>query len=434
MTQSATSVEALDDRFLRDYPREAATELETLPAETVTAVLQRQPVLVLRRIWEYLTPGAAVALLPCLSTARAQRLLTELEPTRSAGLLMRLDSEAREWYLALLDAAVADELRRLLEYPPGSAGALMDARPVALHGERTAGQTLAHLRAQRPRSLRFVFVVDDEARLVAAVDIKDLALADPTQTLSELATPVAATVSPFDPGDELTDTLNRYRLEELPVVDVHGRLWGVIHARTLMRAVQEDTTADVQTMVGASRDERALSSVAFAVRKRLPWMEINLATAFLAAAVVGLFEDTIARFTALAVLLPVVAGQSGNAGAQALAVTMRGLALREISLRHSLQVTFKELRVGLFNGVAIAATTAAGVYVWSASFGLALVIALAMVISMIVAGMAGALVPMLLTRFGQDPAQSSSIVLTTVTDIAGFMSFLGIATLLAALL
>jgi magnesium transporter len=150
--------------------------------------------------------------------------------------------------------------------------------------------------------------------------------------------------------------------------------------------------------------------------------------------VVGIFEDTIARFTALAVLLPVVAGQSGNAGAQALAVTMRGLALREIGLRHWLRVTTKESVVGLLNGIGIAATTAIGVYVWSGNYGLSLVIAVSMVLSMVAAGIAGALVPIGLKRVGQDPATSSSIILTTVTDIAGFFSFLGIATALAGML
>jgi magnesium transporter len=221
---------------------------------------------------------------------------------------------------------------------------------------------------------------------------------------------------------------------ELPVIDFSGKLVGVIHQSALVSAMQEETTVDIQTMVGASKDERALSKTAFAVAKRLPWLQINLLTAFLAAGVVGLFEGTIAKFTALAVLMPVVAGQSGNAGAQALAVTMRGLVLREISLRHWPRVVFKEISVGLINGLAIAATTALGVYLWSRSLGLVLVIASAMVISMIVAGFAGALVPITLRRFGQDPAQSSSIVLTTVTDVVGFSSFLGIATLFSRLL
>jgi magnesium transporter len=230
--------------------------------------------------------------------------------------------------------------------------------------------------------------------------------------------------------EQMTDR----RLTSLPVVDFDGRLLGVIRHDMLVRAAQQDVAADIQAMVGASREERALSRVSFAVRKRLPWLEINLATAFLAAAVVGLFEATIARFTALAVLLPVVAGQSGNTGAQALAVTMRGLALREIRVSQWPRVARKEASVALINGIAVAATTSAGVFLWSGSGGLAIVIGLSMVLSMLAAGIAGVIVPTVLTSLGQDPAQSSSIVLTTVTDVVGFSSFLGIATVLAGML
>jgi magnesium transporter len=230
------------------------------------------------------------------------------------------------------------------------------------------------------------------------------------------------------------ELLDRHRIVALPVVDFAGRLLGFIRHQSLVDAVEQEATADIQSMVGASREERALSPVRFAVRKRLPWLEVNLGTAFLAAAVVGVFEGTIARFTALAVLLPVVAGQSGNTGAQALAVTMRGLALREVRVRQWLRIVTKEVRVAFLNGVAVALTTSAAVYLWSRSPGLALVIGTSMVLSMVAAGLAGAAIPMVLTAIRQDPAQSSSIILTTVTDVAGFFSFLGIATLLAGML
>jgi magnesium transporter len=243
-----------------------------------------------------------------------------------------------------------------------------------------------------------------------------------------------AAVQALDPRAEFVSVLQQQPITELPVIDVDGRFVGVIRHAAMVAAIEQETSVDIQTMVGASRDERALSSPGFAVVKRLPWLQINLLTAFLAAAVVGLFESTIAKFTALAVLLPVVAGQSGNAGAQALAVTMRGLVLREISIRHWPRVVGKEAVVGLVNGVAVAASTALGVYIWSRSVGLVLVCAIAMVISMLAAGLAGALTPVLLRRFGQDPATSSSIILTTVTDVVGFFSFLGTATLLSGML
>jgi magnesium transporter len=220
----------------------------------------------------------------------------------------------------------------------------------------------------------------------------------------------------------------------MPVVDSHGRAVGVLRHRALAAVAEEDAVTDMQSMVGVSREERALSPVSFAVRKRLPWLQINLATAFLAASVVGFFEATIAQFTALAVLLPVVAGQSGNTGAQSLAVTMRGLTLHEIGLRQWMQVVGKESATGLLNGIAVAIVTMIGVYLWSGSPGLCAVIGLAMVTSMTIAGIAGASVPLVLSAIGQDPAQSSSIVLTTVTDIMGFFSFLGLATLFSSFL
>ncbi|NIQ03744.1 MAG: magnesium transporter, partial [Nitrospinaceae bacterium] len=236
---------------------------------------------------------------------------------------------------------------------------------------------------------------------------------------------------PSDPRDEVVAKLEEFKLSNLPVVDLSGHLIGVVGYDALVKAAEEEATLDIQTMFGVSKDERALSKPGFSIRKRLPWLQINLLTAFLAAGVVGLFENTIARFTALAVLLPVVAGQSGNAGAQALAVTMRGLALKEISVRQWTTIVLKEVTVGFVNGVAVASTTALGVYVWSRSLGLAAVISLSMVLSMVAAGIAGASVPIVMTRLGQDPATASSIILTTVTDVAGFFSFLGIAVLLS---
>jgi magnesium transporter len=360
--------------------------------------------------------------------------LHSLDPGVLAVSLPRLSDASRDLCLKLLPRRAAAEVRRLMDYPPGSAGRVMDSRVPSFRGEQPAAVTLEQLRQSKPKDLRQLFIVDSERRLTGTVDIQDLLIAEPTDTLKEIARPPSAAVSPFDDREEVAQKLRDFHLDVLPVIDIHGRLIGAIRHEALLKTLEEAASVDIQMMVGAGREERALSAPQFAVRKRLPWLQINLATAFLAAAVVGVFESTIAQFTALAVLLPVVAGQSGNAGAQALAVTMRGLALREISTRHWFRVLFKEISVGVINGVAIAATTGIGVLVWSGNYGLALVISIAMVLSMVIAGVAGAVIPIALTRLGQDPAQSSTIVLTTVTDVAGFMSFLGIATLLSRLL
>ena len=433
-SEMSLALDILNRRFLIDFPREAARRIETLPADDALAVLTGEPVALALPVWETLVPGVADRLMANLSDDTARELLSRMDAGRAAALLSRLEPERQEQLLSLLDPALAKELGDFMAYPPDSAGHLMDTRINAFRNETRIEDAVSRMRAVKPRPTRQLKIVDDANRLIGVVPIENVVVADPDETLETLARPPAGVVSATDPREEVVDKLNRLKLDEVVVIDVEGRLLGVIRYSGLIDALQEEASVDIQTMVGASKDERALSTSLFAVRKRLPWLQINLLTAFLAASVVGLFEDTIARFTALAVLLPVVAGQSGNAGAQALAVTMRGLALREIGLRHWLRVTTKETMVGLLNGIGIAATTAIGVYVWSGNYGLSLVIAVSMVLSMVAAGIAGALVPIGLKRVGQDPATSSSIILTTVTDIAGFFSFLGIATALAGML
>jgi magnesium transporter len=220
------------------------------------------------------------------------------------------------------------------------------------------------------------------------------------------------------------------RFIALPVVDADGRLLGIVKHDEVLEAVQEEAFGDLQKLSGAGEDERALSPVSVVVKKRLPWLMVNLATAFLASAVIGLFEGIIERVTALAVLLPIVAGQGGNTGAQSLAVVIRGIALRELGPGTDRRVMLKEAVAALLNGLAVAVVTGIAVFVWDGRPGLVLVIALAMVVNMAAAGLAGAGIPLLLRKLRRDPAQSASIFLTTVTDIVGFAAFLGFAVLL----
>jgi magnesium transporter len=423
---------AVADAFARRYPGEAARAIEQLPDASSGRWVQSVTAAQIHRVFDHLTPDVAARALSRLPDAAAGRVLAEMEPGRAVSLLERLESADRERYLALVEPRAAAELRALAAYPEDSAGRLMDPRVTLLREDATAREALARFRA-RDFSDDDVYIVDSGGRLVGVVSARDAATAPLTESLGRLSKPRAGVLA-MATRAEIVERIVGAPVGSIPVVDVEGRVLGVIRAETLVNVAQDEAGADMLAMVGASRDERALSPVGFAVKRRLPWLHINLATAFLAAAVVGLFEDTIAQFTALAVLLPVVAGQSGNTGAQALAVTMRGLALREIRPRHWLRITFKEGRVALINGVAVAITTAVSVWIWSQSPGLAMVIGLAMVMSMLAAGVAGAIIPIGLTVSGQDPAQASSIILTTVTDVAGFLSFLGLASLFAAVL
>lgn len=428
------SADALTQAFLRRYPNDAARKIESLAPEQAAEILALQPISLRQRVWTHITASAASQILPLSSDVVALELLEALDAGPCASLLSRMSPEERVHYLSLMSESQAFELRELMDYPPNCAGYMMDTRALALSLDVTAEEALAQLKQHPSIMRRRIYTLDGDMRLQGQVHLEDLIAAPATHLLRELSTPVTLFVAALDPKEEVAEKLQKNAIDILPVVDIHHRLLGIIRGASAISAMKENLAADLQTMVGASADERALSNSLFAVRKRQPWLQINLLTGFLAASVVGLFEHTIAQFTALAVLMPVVAGQSGNTGAQALAVTMRGLTLREITIRHWFQVMFKEASAGLINGIAIALTCGIGVYIWSQSIGLALVIAVSMVISMTIAGMAGSLVPICLKKLGQDPAQSSSIILTTVTDIAGFMSFLGIATAMSGML
>jgi len=429
------AVSALHRRFLFDYPHEAARQLESLELDEAVELLTTVPPNAAARTWQAMASDVAATAVQRAPDGLARHLLSETEPAQAAAVLAQIESEPRARLLGLLNAQIAAELQALLVYPPESAGRVMDPQVTPVRADGTVAEALTRLRSVRRKALRELYVVDFEGRLSGRLEIQELAVAEEDTPLRELTRPLQAVVRDMDPREDVATILQEHpMITALPVINQAGRLVGAIRQAGIVSAIEEETSVDIQTMVGVSADERALSTSFFAVKKRLPWLQINLLTAFLAAAVVGLFEGLIAKFTALAVLLPVVAGQSGNAGAQALAVTMRGLALREISLRHWPQMVGKEAFAGLANGIAVAATTALGVYVWSRSLGLVLVIVVAMIFSMVIAGLSGALVPILLQRFGQDPATASSIILTTVTDVVGFFTFLGTATLFASML
>jgi len=426
-----SAIVALENRYFRDYPREAARRLEALALDDAVQAIEARPPELIVPVWEQLPTDVQERLMARLSEEKVARILAEMDPPLAAELLMRVDAADRTRWTSRMDPAAARLVSDLMSYPPESAGRLMDPRVTSFRADMTVAAAVERMRGfKKNRALRELFLVDQDGRLSGRVEIQDIATSAPAERLQRIARAIVTAVLDTAPQEEVVEKFEQYRLPALPVVNVSGRLVGVIHQSAVVATLQEETSVDIQTMVGASKDERALSQTWFAVVKRLPWLQINLATAFLAASVVGLFEETIAKVTALAVLLPVVAGQSGNAGAQALAVTMRGLALREISARHLPRVVWKEINVGVLNGIAVAVVCALAVWLWSGSLGLVAVISISMVVSMVAAGFSGAAIPIILNRLGFDPAQSSTIVLTTVTDVVGFFSFLGVATAL----
>jgi len=424
----------LHDTFITDHPEEAGQLLESFEISEIVRLITPISPRSMTLLLSSMSPAVAAETLGALPETLGLHVAAETSPGEIALLLARLDQDRRETFLQRLAPPIAKEIRLFMEYPAESVGSLMDAGVFALPDDLTVEEAVSEVRGRAPKDLHDIYVIDRRRHLVGMFSVRDLLLLDPTDRLQSVMRRDVPTIHPMENREEIVALFAGRHLVTIPVVDLDGRLLGVIKNEDIVKASQEDATADLQTMVGASKDERALSPIWFSVRKRLGWLQVNLVTAFLAAFVVGMFEDMIAQITALAVLLPVVAGQSGNTGAQSLAVVMRGLALRDIRPAQWFRVIGKEFGVALLNGIAIAATTCVAVYWWSRSAGLTMVIGLSMVMSMCIAGLAGAVIPIILKSMNQDPAQSSSIILTTVTDIVGFFSFLGLATVFAHLL
>lgn len=433
MTTPATT-EQMHQVFIAKFPDEAAHVFESYDPQEVIPLLADLPPTMIAKVLSVMSPSLAADLLGIIPQPLLLSALPHLQPAVAASLLQRMPDETRVAILDALPLHVSADIGPFMEYSEDSVGMLMDVKFFALPEDLTVEEAIRQVRTHDTQHLNEIYIIDRSQILVGVLSLRDLFLAPPKKRLSVLMKRELPTIHPLENQEQVVEICNEWKVLTIPVTDLDGRLLGIISSQDIIQVEKEEATISMQTMVGASKDERALSPPGFAIRKRLPWLQINLLTAFLAAFVVGLFEDTIARFTALAVLLPVVAGQSGNTGAQALAVVMRGLALRDIRPSQWLRVTLKESYVALANGLAVAATTCTAVFIWSHSWGLTMVIGISMIVSMVMAGFSGAIIPIILRSLKQDPAQSSSIILTTVTDVAGFFSFLGLATVFSSLL
>jgi magnesium transporter len=431
MTDATTTIDKiLINGYFNQYPSEAAKLLNTLNEPDLRGYLATMPIEDAVNIFSLLHPDISSGLIEAMDKSFFQQIFNRLDPGLSARLLSRLDKKTADQKLKHLSQAISNEIREFMTYPIESAGYIMDPKVNVFYPDQKVKEALKAIRKIKRSRIVGIHIIEENGKLIGVISLQELAVASPNDRLGDIIQSTPISVDAFAPKEEIVQLLEDRKLVNLPVVNIDGILLGTIRYDALVEAAKLEVSEDVQAMFGAGKEERALSKVSFAVRKRLPWLEINLATAFLAASVVGLFEETIARITVLAVFLPVVAGQSGNTGSQSLAVTMRGLALREFRPKQWFRIARKETMVGFINGCAVALTTSLIVYLWESSLPLAAIIGSSMIISMVVAGFSGAVIPIILKVLGQDPAQSSSIILTTVTDIVGFFSFLGLATLL----
>ena len=423
------ALESLVRSFVIQHPEDAARSLESLGASDAGEILRGLPPRSAGAVLERLAAEPAGAILGQMGPEATREMLDHLPPRHAAAILHHVDDALRTATLAGLPAVRARQIRDLLVYPSDTAGGMMEPHVTSIAVDLTVGDAIDAIRRAPRQTLYYLYVTDREGRLAGVLNMRELLLAQPSDPVETMVHRDVVSVPATMDREELAALMTDRRFIALPVVDQDGRLLGIVKHDEVIEAVQEEAFGDLQKLSGAGEDERALSPVSTVVKKRLPWLLVNLATAFLASAVIGVFEGVIEKVTALAVLLPIVAGQGGNTGAQSLAVVIRGIALRELGSGASRRVILKETLAAMLNGLAVAVVTGACVFFWDGRIGLVLVIASAMVVNMTAAGFAGAGIPLLLRAAGRDPAQSASIFLTTVTDIVGFAAFLGFAML-----
>jgi magnesium transporter len=351
-------------------------------------------------------------------------------PDDAADLLDFLEEDRRARILELLGATQGAKLESLLEGEEETAGSLMNTEFLALDEELTVGHAVEAIR-QYPRkeSFFYVYCIDADQHLVGVLSLRSLILASATMQLKEIMVQSVVRTQIDSSPEEVAQLVSKYDLLSIPVVDLQNRLVGVVTVDDVLDVIQEQAEEDLLHLAGVDISERVSTPANESFRTRFPWLAVNLVTAFVAASVVRTFETTIQQWTALAVFMPIVAGMGGNAGTQTLTVFVRALALGEIDWRSGIKPVAKELIVGLANGAAIGLICGATVGLWTGQWVLAGILFVAMCVNLVIAGVAGGLVPLLLERFGFDPAVASSIFVTTCTDVGGFFSFLGLATL-----
>lgn len=396
-------------RFLRLLfdVRMAAPTINELPAELAKELIGEFPNDAIAEMTRRLSPDDAVDLIAYLPEERQEKVLEQL-------------NERERW-----------ALERLRLYDEDTAGGRMTTEYIALSGEMTAAEALDSLRQKYEKSdLLDIYVTDDHNHLTGILPLRSLVFASGQTHVKNLMVPDPVTVQPDTPQEDVANLVSDFDLMAIPVVDEENKILGVVTFDDVLEVMEEEATEDMYHLAGLDTAERVFSPVSRSVRLRVPWLLINLATALLAALTVSLFKESISKFVALAVLMPIVANLGGNAGSQSLTVVVRGLALGELEFASRWKAILKEVSVGFCTGSINGVIMALIAYLWYGSLWLSFILFAAMIANMLLAGLFGAVVPLLLNWADKDPALGSHILVTTVTDVGGFFIFLGLATAL----
>ncbi|MDS9468512.1 magnesium transporter [Paracoccus sp. MBLB3053] len=355
----------------------------------------------------------------------------EMDSDDVVDLIEDMEAPEQQAILAALDESDRVAIEQSLTYPEYSAGRLMQSEVVTAPEHWTVGETIDFLRQEDwlPDQFYHVVLVDPRRHPAGYVTLGKLLSSRRNVPLREIVEDSFRTISVRQDEGDVAHVFNKYHLISAPVVDEHDRLVGVITIDDAMSVLDEEHEEDILRLAGVGDDSSISDTIVETTRQRVPWLAANIVTSLIAASVIALFEETIARLVALAVLMPIVASMGGNAGTQTLTVAVRGLATKSLTRANTVRIVRREMSVGLVNGVIFGLAMGGVTFLWFHDIRLSLVIGMAMIVNLFVAALGGILVPLGLDKVGADPALASGTFVTTVTDVVGFFTFLGLATL-----
>ncbi|WP_029131986.1 magnesium transporter [Sedimenticola selenatireducens] len=423
--------EALTQTLLATHPAEVASLLESLPPEQRSDLWEAVPVAQESEVLSFLhdearttivdemDPGELVAAAGSMAPEDLAEFIDELPEDLTSNLLLALDTDHRK------------RLDSVLNYEEGSAGRLMSTDVISVRKDVTIAVVMRWLRRHEslPPHTDSLMVIDDEGDYLGKLDVSDVLTSNPATLVEAVMQPEAVTVRADLSEHDVATLFERRDLISVAVLDTSGKLLGRITIDDIVDVIREESDRTLLRSAGLNEEEDMYAPVLPSARRRGLWLGINLITVFAAAWVIGRFEEALDQIVALAVLMPIVASMGGIAGSQTLTLTIRGLALNQIASANVRWLTIKELLVGAVNGVVWALVVSLVTYLWFGEPGIAIIIGTALILNLLAAALSGIAIPLLLNRWGIDPALSGAVILTTVTDIIGFLSFLGLATL-----
>ncbi len=413
------------------HPADLARALRELPVPDQVTLFRHLGAEQGGAVFSEMDDDTLLALVEALGEGTVSQILDRMPPDEAADVVETLPEAQAEQILDLMKPEESEEVQELLQYGESTAGGIMTPEFVAVHEDMTVGQALEHLRKSAiGEGMFYVYVVDHHDHLVGVVPLRRLITADPATPVHAIRRKDVISVSAETDQEEVAQLVTKHSLLAVPVVGKDNRLLGTITVDDVIDVIHEEATEDIHKLAGVAADETVFDAPVRAIRRRFVWLLVNLPTALLAASVVGLFEESIRAMAVLAVFMPIVAGIGGNAGIQTFTVIVRALALGDVTLANTRKVLAREVLIGLANGVGIGLVAGVIAYLWKGKALLGLILGLAMITNMLVAGLAGTLIPLALRRLRVDPAVATGVMVTALTDSFGFLSFLGLATLL----